>query len=243
MIQAVELIERLSGIKATDFSLNYTSKSYKTIKGFVSRYQKYKDVVYCDVGFNSNETNTFFSISNSLLNYLKNAKRPEKDVIQMRFQINDELVNEDEIQTISEELIKKFDFQYGYIHKFPTSKFCGERKVKRGLFSTTTTFDKTDQVWRNHEIGILHGYLKKLYSINYLNESQVNNQVISQFLKSHGGCTQISEEISKWSLSNHDFQVVSNLPELKDSMIVTDDLSFLNNPEAKQFKAKMTVSD
>ena len=113
VLQAVELLENLTGVKADNFSLNYSSKSYKTIRGFKSQFQRYKEVVYCYVGFNSNETNTYFTVSNPLLNYLKNAKRPDNSAIDISFQVDENLIGDIKIQTLAEQLIKKFPFEYG----------------------------------------------------------------------------------------------------------------------------------
>lgn len=241
VLQAVELLENLTGVKADNFSLNYASKSYKTIRGFKSQFQRYKEVVYCYVGFNSNETNTYFTVSNPLLNYLKNAKRPDNSAIDISFQVDESLIGNIKIQTLAEQLIKKFSFEYGYIHKFPTKKFSGEKRLKKGLFSTSVSVDEMDHLWTNHQIGITNGYLKKLYLINYINQSHNSNPTISELAQSYGHNNQISDNIGKWEVTNEELQELINSEELLDSCIVTEDFRFLNNPKSTQFKTKMTV--
>uniref|UniRef100_UPI0040483BBC hypothetical protein n=1 Tax=Roseivirga sp. TaxID=1964215 RepID=UPI0040483BBC len=243
VLRAVELLESFKKLKADNFSLNYSDKSFKTIKGFKSRFQKYSEVVYCYVGFDSNKTNTCFTVNNPLLNYLKNAKRPNHSTIHIFFQVDADLVEISEIQLLAKELINNFSFDYGYLHKFPTNKFLGEKRVKKGFFSTSVSVDEIDLLWRNHQIGILHGYLKKLYFVNYINKNQASNPEISNLINSYGETEQISDDILKWKLRDDEFQTLIALADLLNSCIVTEDLRFLDNPVASQLKAQMNVDE
>lgn len=241
VLQAVELMEKLTEKKANHFSLNYSSKGYKTIKGFKSLFQKYKEVVYCYVGFSSKETNTCFMVSNPLLNYLKNAKRPDYSAIEISFQIDQSLITIDEIQTLGEELLETFSFEYGYIHKFPSNRFHGEKKLMRGLFSSSLAITEMDHLWTNHQIGIKDGYIKKLYLVNYINHSQKSNPSISELIQNYGRSSYISDKMSKWEVTSEEHQELMSSDKLLDSCIVTEDFRFLKNPIATQLKAKMTV--
>lgn len=243
LLQAIELMEDLTGVKADNFSLNYSNKSCKTIKGFKSQLQAYKEVVYCYVGFNSNETNTYFTVSNPLLNYLKNAKRPDNSAIDISFQVDEDLIENTMVQILAEQLTKQFSFEYGYIDKFPTNRFQGEKKVKKGLFSNSVSVDEMDHLWTNHQIGIINGYLKKLYLINYLNQSQKSNPAISNLIQSYGQNNQVSDKIVRWEVTNEELKELMSSDELLDSCIVTEDFRFLKNPISTQFKSKMTVDE
>ncbi|WP_339608105.1 hypothetical protein [uncultured Roseivirga sp.] len=243
ILRAVELLGNLTGLKANSFNLNYSDKSYKTVKGFKSRFQKYSEVVHCFVAFDSKNTHTCFTVSNPILNYLKNEKRPNNSAIDISFQVDADLVEISEIQLLAEKLIKNFSFEYGYLHKFPTNKFHGEKRVKKGFFSTSVSVGEMDYLWKNHQIGILHGYLKKLYFINYINKSHIINPEISKLLNSYGETEQISDDILKWILRDDEFQTLIALANLRNSCIVTEDLRFLDNSISDQLKAQMIIDE
>ncbi len=242
ILTTVDLIQNATELEADDLSLNFESKSYKSIEGFKSHLQKHT-VVHSHIGFNSNSSHTFFSVSNPMLNYTKDAKRPGNSTIEISLQVNGEYIDRPGMHILAEELIQKFRFEYGYIHTFPTRKFQGEKKLKKGLLSTSVSVDKTDQIWRNHQIGILHGYLKKLYYTNYLNKSQQGNSLIADFSATKGEIKTISDDITRWTLSDDEFQNLSRSAELEDVCIVTEDSGFLDNPIASQLKDLTTVRE
>ena len=180
-------------------------------------------------------------MSNPLLNYLTNRKRPDNSTIDISFQVDEGLLVDSMTQALAEQLIKKFSFEYGYIQKFPTNRFHGEKKIKKGLFSTSVSVYEMDHLWTNHQIGIINGYLKKLYLINYINHSQKSNPTISKLIQSYGQNNRISDTMDKWELTTVELQELMNSDELLDSCIVTDDSRFLKNPISTQLKTKMTI--
>ncbi|MBB3696675.1 hypothetical protein KMW28_23435 [Flammeovirga yaeyamensis] len=228
VLQSVELLEKLTKEKANHFSLNYSNSGSKTIRGFKSQYQKSKEIVQCYVDFNSNKTKTYFTVSNSILNYENDSKRPEKSLIDISFQINQSLITKEEIENLAEELIQSFSFDYGYIHEFPTNKYHGEKKMKKGLFSTSIDIDKIDLLWKNHQIEIMNGYIKKLYFINYLNQSQITNKAIKELIQSNGVCAQVSDTIFKWEVEPKEHQELLKNEELLDTCIVSKESRFLS---------------
>lgn len=241
ILKTVELLKDFTGLRSHSFTFNYSDKITRTIKGFRARFKKYSEVVDCFVGFDSNNTNTYFRVANPLLNYVSTAKRPSNSTIQISIQIDESIIKINEVSSLAEKLISDFSFEYGYIHKFPSKKFIGETLVKKGFFNTSISIGEKDHIWTNHQIGFLSGYIKKLYSINYLNKSHMKNLLLSDFINQYGEYKEVSNEVYKWELRNKELQSLKNLDSIKDSCIVTNDLRFLDNAISKELKAKMTV--
>ena len=68
ILATIDSITQQTDLIATDFDINYKS-SRKSLNGFKSELKNQKEVVYSFVGFDSDESNTYFTISNPMLNW------------------------------------------------------------------------------------------------------------------------------------------------------------------------------
>ncbi|MDF1698564.1 MAG: hypothetical protein P1U56_22120 [Saprospiraceae bacterium] len=238
ILSTIDSICQKTELKATDFDINYKD-SRKTLNGFKKALSKQKEVVYSFVGFNSDKTNTYFTVDNPMLNW---TERPENSSINISIQIAREYAELNTIERITKNLITSFDFEYGYITKLPSNYDSGtERKTKKGLFSTSVEVNEMDHAWTFHSIGILHGFIKRIYPINYLNKSHFSDVLTKELILNYGNTENISDNITKWTLSPDEIKFLKNNEQIQKISILTDSLDFLKTEEAKVFKGKMEL--
>ncbi len=238
ILSTIDLISQKTELKATDFDINYKD-SRKTLNGFKKALKKQKEIVYSFVGFDSDKTNTYFTVDNPMLNW---TEQPENSSVNISIQIASELVELNSIELITENLIESFDFEYGYITKLPSNYDSGtERKIKKGLFSTSVEVNETDHVWTFHSVGILDGFIKRLYPVNYLNKSHFADLRTKELVSEYGIVENISDSISKWTLSLEEIDSLKNNEQIRKISVITDDLGFLKTEKAKVFKGKMEL--
>ncbi|PIA77422.1 hypothetical protein BFR04_08215 [Gaetbulibacter sp. 4G1] len=238
ILSTIDSISQKTELKATDFDINYKD-SRKTLNGFKKALKKQKEIVYSFVGFDSDKTNTYFTVDNPMLNW---TEQPENSSVNISIQIASELVELNSIKLITKNLITSFDFEYGYITKLPSNYDSGtERKIKKGLFSTSVEVNETDRVWTFHSVGILDGFIKRLYPVNYLNKSHFADLRTKELVSEYGIVENISDSISKWTLSLEEIDSLKNNEQIRKISIITDDLGFLKTEKARVFKGKMEL--
>ena len=238
ILSVIDFISQYSNLKATDFDLNYKD-SRKTLNGFKKALKNQKEIVYSSVGFDSYKTNTYFTISNPMLNW---TEQPKNSSIDICIQIASEFVEQEFIELITEKLIKSYDFEYGYITKLPSNYDSGtERKIKKGLFSTGIEINEIDHAWTFHSVGILEGFIKSIYPVNYLNKSHFADLAMNELISKYGIIENITEYIYKWTLNSEEFESLKNNEQIKKISIITSDLGFLKTEKAKMFKDKMEL--
>ena len=238
ILSTIDSISKFSNLKATDFDINYRN-SRKTLNGFKKALQKQKEIVYSFVGFDSDKSNTYFTISNPMLNY---TEQPNNSKVDICIQVSSEFIEKKNIEWLTEKLIESFDFEYGFITKLPENYDSStERKVKKGLFSTSVRSHENDGVWTFHSVAILDGFIKRLYPINYLNKSHFNDSSIKEIISKNGHTKKISENITKWTLNLEEIEKLKTYQQIKEISILTPELEFLKTEKAKAFKDKMEL--
>jgi hypothetical protein len=236
--KCIDELKSLIEISPTDFELNY-SKKYKSLKTFESALSK-SEVIYSCVGFDTEKTKCYFTVDNSMLNYVN---KPKNSTIELYIQFDEKYFNSNTIK-ICTTLINNFGFEYGFIHRFPKSiDGSTEKKIKRGLFSSGIKITENDLIWQFHSIGINHGYIKKLYNYNFLNKSQFENLSIKEQLEKVGENEFISPNMLLWKISDEELKKLINVTSIKKSIIdiPIDENIFLKNDEAKVLKDLMKI--
>ena len=238
ILSSIYSINQNTGLTATDFDLNYKD-SLNTLKGFKKALKNQNEIVYSFVRFESDKTNTYFSISNPMLNYME---QPLNSALKICIQVSSEFANQKTIERIAEELTKTFDFEYGYVTKLPANYDSEtERKIKKGLFSTSVEVNNTDLAWTFHLVGIQNGYIKSLYPLNYLNKSHFNDSNFKERILKYGTFENISDKVFKWSLNSDELDDLKKDKQIKSISIITDNLEFLQTDKAKSFNDKMNT--
>lgn len=238
ILSVIDLISQNPELEATNFDINYRDLT-KTLNGFKKALKKQKEVVYSFVGFNSDKTNTYFTINNPMLNW---TEKPEHSSIEISIQIAREFTELKTIELTTKNLITSFDFEYGYITKLPSNYDSGtERKIKKSLFSSSVEVNEIDHAWTFHSVGILDGFIKRLYPINYLNKSHFSDLRLKELILKYGILEKISDNISKWTLSLEEIEDLKNNEQIQKISIITNDLGFLKTNKAKMFKDKMEL--
>jgi len=197
----IKQIEKITELKAKAFDINYQSL-YKSKIGFEKALKSNKELVYCFVDFDSEKTETYFSISNQMLNL---NDKPEKSTIDFCLQISTDNCNEKSIVEINRILIEELDFDYGYTTQLDSNYDSGtERKMKIGLFSTSVKITEKDLIWTSNKINILNGTIKNLYPTNYINESHLTNSDQKKIISEYGNLSKVNNRIYEWNLTDLD---------------------------------------
>ena len=203
----IEQIEKITGLTAKAFDINYQS-IYKTKSGFGKALKSNKEIVYCFVDFDSEKTETYFSISNQMLNL---NEKPEKETIDVCLQISTKYCEKDSILKLNKVLINELGFDYGYTTQLDSNFDSGtERKIKKGLFSTSVNILEKDHIWSSNKINILNGTLKNLYPINYLNKSHLLNSKQKKIISEFGNLIEVNNRIYKWNLTDLEIEKLKN---------------------------------
>lgn len=206
------LIEERTELKSENFDINYQS-SYKTKKGFEKALKSKKEIVICIVDFNSDKTDTYFSIDNQMLNL---TEKPKKSTIDFCLQIKAEYVNEKTILELNKKLISELDFDYGYTTKLASDFDAGsERKIKKSLFSTSVKISEKDFKWNSEKTNILNGAIKNLYPINYLNESHFTKPEQKKTISEFGVLRKLNNRIYKWNLRDSEIEKLKSTKRIE----------------------------
>lgn len=238
ILSVLNSLTQHSDLVATDFSINYNT-SRKTINGFKKALSKQKVIVDSFVGFDSDKTNTYFSISNPMLNW---SEQPKNSTIDLCIRVTPEFMEKSSLDKIAEKLIEKYQFEYGYRTTLPSNySSVTERKIKKGLFFSSSKITKIDHIWTFHLVGILDGYIKKIYPVNYLNKSHINDLATNKLITNYGVTQSITENILKWTLHREEFDKLKDNEQIKKISIITSDLAFLKTEKAKIFNDKMEL--
>ncbi|MBK7131128.1 MAG: hypothetical protein IPH66_17460 [Crocinitomicaceae bacterium] len=233
---AVELVEKECHLSATDFVINFQN-SIHSLSEWKKKVKSQKEIAYSYIGFNSNKTNSFLTLSNPMINC---TAKPEFSYIEICIQISSKFADQSTIENISENLIVRYDFEYGYCIKLPSNYNAGnERKIKKNLFSSSVEVSEIDHRWNFHLIGIKSGFIKQLYNINFLNESHFSAPCFKELIKTHGKSTKINGSIQKWTLSSTELESLKHNTHVVEKSIVADGPVFMSSQEAKEFSDKM----
>lgn len=238
ILTTIDSITQRTDLPATDFDINYKN-SNKTLNGFKKALKNQKEIVYNFVGFDSDKTNTYFTISNPMLNY---TEKPKTSKIDICIQISSDFLNQKSIEQIAEQLIDGYEFEYGFITKLPANyDSFTERKMKKGPFSTGVEVNEIHHAWTFHSVGIREGFIKRLYSFNYLNSSHFANADFEYLVLNHGIVEKLTSDITKWTLNTEQLDRLKNNKIINEISIITPRLEFLKTDKAKAFNDKMKI--
>ena len=130
-------------------------------------------------------------------------EKPEKETIDFCLQISTKYCDKDSILEFNRVLINELDFDYGYTTQLNSNYDSEtERKIKKGLFSTSVNIIEKDHIWTSNKINILNGTLKNLYPINYLNKSHLSNSEQKKIISEFGNLSEVNNRIYKWNLTD-----------------------------------------
>lgn len=240
ILLTIDLIHQNTHLNSSDFDLNYTI-SKKNLKGFQKALKSQKEIIYGYVGFNSKEKKAYFTTNNSMLNLID---QPQNSAIDIIIQIPCDFIEQKSIENIAKELLNEYDFEYGYITKLPSNYDADtERKIKKGLFSTEIEINEFDHAWAFHLVGINEGFIKEVYPINYLNKSHFINTSIKKLITQNGTTENISEYVTKWTLSSEELESLKVNQDIKKISIITPDLEFLKTKKSHEFNTKMNLKN
>jgi hypothetical protein len=236
----LEFIESKFKLKYNNFSINYSNKIWKTRNGFFKALKSKLNNKIVDVL--CSDDYQVFSYSNFLLNIKENI--PQYGSIDVYFSIDKDFFDLDSLIVYLQDGFNNYSFDYGYIAKLTNDySLESECKYKKSVFGNISLeFDKSNQFWSQHKYAMKKGFLRKIYPINFLNNSQLEQKIIKQ-LKSNkiGQFDKINSKITMWVLNKNEVEIA--IDAFKDSkyLLATKDAQMLfeNTQEALEYK-KMT---
>lgn len=223
-----------------DYSINFGHRNFKNINRFKEFLKHSKEIVDLSCAQN----NKRLGYSNFLLNLTSNI--PEFGVVEITLAIESDQFIHLRTQKFIEQLNNDLSLDYGYIRYLSDNyEPLTESKIKKGLFGGySLTQDENESVWNAHLYGIKMGYLKDIYSVNFLNSAQMQNAFISSFQQqSIGTFTRFSENLFAWELTEKEIQEAKSQVKNSEYLIGSKQnyQIFLNSPEAEKIKKKTYI--
>jgi hypothetical protein len=231
LLACIEQVEKMTGLMADCFDLNY-GKDYRTLKGFKSALAKLPVVVYAFVGFDPDKTKCHFVADNPMLNF--ESEKPSNTSLDFSLQVHEKYSSEDKLAELCISLFRQFQFEYGYIQKFPDN-FHGSSERKDSKVTST------DHIWPSHSLGLRFGYFKKLYNTNFFNRSHFEDKELRPFIEKYGSYRWVSPDILQWTISDDDITSLNKTPPIRQRTIqweITEN-EFLKGEDAKKFNECM----
>jgi hypothetical protein len=241
LLENIEHLTNLTGLTPTHFTLNY-SKDYRTFKGFQVALSKQTEIVYAFVGFDTDKTKCLLVAHNAMENYSGN--KPENSSVDFYLQFGETYYNDEKVIGLCKELFENYQFEYGYIQRFPDNVYGGnERKFKGGLFSKSVTVSEIDLIWTFHAIALRYGNSKRLYNVNFLNRSHFENPELQPIISQFGTVRFITPDILMWLISTAEIETLDKLPAIKRRIVQLEksDNEFLATEGAKEFNELMKI--
>lgn len=240
ILDVLSYTKELNELEYDGFEINFGAKTWKTEKGFKSGISKFKDSdIFYFKAVDKND-DVLITFENPILN-LQN--QPKNGILKFEISLNINLYEYDLLISFLKRKYDSFSFDYGYIVDLDdTYNHSTETKIKKGLFSQEIATNEIDYIWRFHCIGVNYGYLKSIYSFNFLNNSHLNSTAIKDIIRDGIGTFEpINEKITLWSLDDSDMQIATERC-IKAGNLIAEENSFsdfLNTEDAKKFKGLM----
>ncbi len=236
----IDSIVQQTDLNATEFDINFKSLG-KSLNGFKNDLKKQEKVVYCFVGFDSEKTNTYFIVNNPMFNW---TDKPDNSSVDVCIQIASNLCDSEKVDKIVGGLIENSDFDYGYITKLPWNfDSSSKRKLKRGLFTISSDVNEIEHAWTFHKLGVCNGFIKRIYPINYLNDSHLKSIRLKELLSGFGTIENVNKDIYKWTLDSNEIVQLRRNEIINEISIITPELGFLKTEKARMFYDKMKLKN
>ena len=214
--------ETTQQLKVTRIDLNYSNLVFHSINSLRKYENSERNICYAFVEYDVSEGTTYTTVDNFMLNYTSKEHRPKYKALDIGVSIDQEVIQRPDVIGLVDELVKEFQLEYGSIHLYRSDKFYGNTKVRHGIFSFSTLNNKDDLLWSNNQQSLRNGFIKKLYYINYLNKSQVNNKYLSPYLRSFGEMSEVNALIDRWTLTEKEYAYLINSTDISSASILTE---------------------
>lgn len=227
------------------YEINYGKKSWKSKKAFDLGLTKMKDESISDLAALFSASKSSLNIGNNILNIIPSAI-PDQSMTSIDIAVPSLTINSEQINSFFIDIYKFFQFDYGYVTKLTDDyDFITERKIKKRLFSQEFSIEEIDNIWQFHSVGLKYGFIKKLYPMNFLNNSQINQPIIKGLIeKELGHIRQLNDEITMWELDTKDFNY-ANKELIQSKYVIYNEENpdiFLQTPEASKFNKLMMLN-
>ncbi len=169
--QVIDFISKTLSKEPSDFEINYGWKEWTQLSKFLDGIRKLKNdnIVIANAYYKG--SHNLIVVDNGIIN---RESLPLFGSIAVTIAYDEDFFKLDEAIQFITSFSGDLGFEYGYITKLSDKyDFTVERKIKNGLFSSGIDITPLDSQWVNHSYGIKEGFIKKVYAINFLNDSQL----------------------------------------------------------------------
>lgn len=236
-LKCISYFSEIEYLKISEIEVNYGYKSWKTLSGYIKGVAKIanKDLT-CLMAYNK-DNSLIIDISNSLMNL---DYPPTYGLIDLQVAISEEFYKEKDFINFINEYSEILNFDYGYIIKSNKSGLFNEGN-KKSIFRNKS-YNLPN--FRFYSIGVKEGFIKKLYKLNILNDSHVEQPIIKQLIaEGIGDLEKLNNDIFIWRLNDQDFKVANDKLNNSKYVIFNEDNPdlFLQTEEAKRFNDLMKL--
>ena len=228
-LQNLSFFEELNFEEVFDIEINYGIKSWKKTKDFKRFFQTIDNSDITELTFFGEKSCIYFSLCNSLMNY----ESPDFDgFIELEVAFCKEKFDENIVELYLKEVITDYNFDYGFaIETFSrNSPFTekNENLVRKGKLPNFLFYS----------IGVNHGFIKDVYSLNLLNRSHMKLPEIKELLSNKiGRLYKFNDHLSILKLNDEEMRIAKEKLYNTKYVIVNDKNPnlFLKSTEAEQF--------
>jgi hypothetical protein len=190
------------------FDLNYGNKVWNSFKKFEESIVKISDESIVSLSGYYTLSKSRFSFTNNILN----LKGVALSYINITLVIDKSFLNSDIIINLVKKMNNISEFDYGYGFRISDDyDFDTEKKYKKSLFGNSISICITDEDINSEKrkIDFKDGYIKKIYSLNFLNALQLKSSKIKDNVeKKIGVLSELNDKLFQWSLNDDDLDEI-----------------------------------
>lgn len=183
-----------------DFDVNYGEKTFKKFDKLKSYIEKKEAKKLVSIAWYSGRS--FIIVENQALN--SSAKKDSFCSLDIAF--DEEFFNAVDAKSFYLSLHQIFNYDYGYSLSLTQDfDFGTEKRIKKSLFSVSTSVDEDTVFWMTHVPDVHSGYVRDVYPINFINEKHMAQRAIIELKEnSVGSFKKLNDSIWIWSLDGNE---------------------------------------
>ena len=207
-------------LEIANVSVNFSNHNFNSFNSFEKYLKAGNEICNAFVEYVHSGDNCTVETNNYILNYISDEYRPTHLPLSIEISIDEKLISLNDATVLADNLVQKYSFEYGYVHTLSSDKYFGETKIKKGLFSLSTMENENSLIWNQQLHDIHRGFIKQLYYVNYLNQSQAKNNSIRACMESFGIYSRINDRITKWILDKGNYESLRRNKDIINASIV-----------------------
>jgi hypothetical protein len=147
-----------------------------------------------------------------------NTIEVDSDSISIELMFDEELISDKELTSLGVRLYEFLNFEYGYVFTQSKNFSISEGKVINGFLSYSEKENPEYQKWSKYTSAIKFGFIRNIYSLNFLSKGHLENQELSNLIKSIGQLEN-HKNFSIWSLTKSEIEQALKLLKTSPSLV------------------------